>query len=397
MNHERKKNAHPQIALGMKGIFFVTLLLCSLAFPSHPLQALQLEGVVLSEHGPVTDAVVTAYPDYEALLQKRDGVRSLPGEKPGQYRLTLEEGSYYLEAVGSENGLPLYGYHGLNPLQIREAYRWVPIMALPVMHPSCEPGFQGLGGRILYKGRPVPGSSVSIYTLEEEPFRGMGLLTNTVPEDGSFWFDLDPGTYVLIARRRQGGGAIGPIRKGDLLCYAAANPLQVFPGESCVVDIPCYPRDDIDAFFAGDATDPRGKKEQKRRSASLREADETSSTRVIGGEGKPAFLSGRVTTLEGLPLEGLYISAYPADEVPLFQMYVLRMKTEYMTRTDRKGFFRLNLTGGTYYLVARERVGDAPVAGEYYGIYEGSPNHSITLAPDEIKTGVHIVAESIMP
>jgi hypothetical protein len=78
-------------------------------------------------------------------------------------------------------------------------------------------------------------------------------------------------------------------------------------------------------------------------------------------------------------------------------MYVLRMKTEHMTRTDSKGFFRLELRSGSYYLVARERVGDAPIAGEYYGIYEGNPNHSLVLAPNEIKTGVHIVAESIMP
>lgn len=126
--------------------------------------------------------------------------------------------------------------------------------------------------------------------------------------------------------------------------------------------------------------------------------DETDSTRLIAGDiKKPAFISGRVTTLEGIPLGDLYISAYPADDVSLFQMFVLRLKTEHMTRTDQKGFFRLELRNGPYYLVAREKIGDAPVAGEYYGIYEGSPNHSISLKPNEVKTGVHIVAESIMP
>jgi hypothetical protein len=78
-------------------------------------------------------------------------------------------------------------------------------------------------------------------------------------------------------------------------------------------------------------------------------------------------------------------------------MFVLRLKTEQMTRTDAKGFFRLELRSGHYYLVARERIGDAPVAGEYYGIYEGAPNHSISLKPNEILTGVHIIAEPIMP
>ncbi|MCL7489183.1 MAG: carboxypeptidase-like regulatory domain-containing protein [Desulfobulbaceae bacterium] len=362
------------------------------------MSAVQLEGIVLSEKGPVVDVVVTAYPDYSSLLNKQNGIRSTPGEKPGQYRLTVPEGKYYLVASGNDGSTPLFGYHGLNPIHVEEGYRWIPLVAMPVDHAECEPGFQGIGGRVLYKGRPVENSSVTVYPLTDEPFRGMGLFTNTVPEDGTFWFDLDPGRYVVIARKRNGGGAIGPISKGDLLCYFSGNPVQVPPAQSCMIDVPCYPRNDIDAFLAEDATDPRGKKEKTRVSASLREVDEKDSARLLAGDiRRPAFITGRVTTLTGFPLSSLYISAYPADGQDLFQMYVLRMKTEHMTRTDDKGFFRLELRSGSYYLVARERVGDAPIAGEYYGIYEGTPNHSIDLQPNEIKTGVHIIAESIMP
>ncbi len=383
----------------MKTRIFIFLLLAScLVVNSVDVFALQLEGVVLSDKGPVVDAVVTAYPDYSSLRNQQNGIRSIPGEKPGQYHITVPQGKYYLVASGTDQGMPLYGYHGLNPIRMDEEYRWVPLIALPESRTQCEPGFQGVGGQVLYKGKPVADSSISVYTLEEEPFRGMGLLTNTVPEDGSFWFDLDPGKYVVIARKRNAGGAIGPIRKGDLLCYFSNNPVQVLPAQSCMIDVNCYPRDDIDGFLARDAADPRGRKEEKRRSASLREMDETDSTRLLEGDGaSPAVISGRVTDYTGIPLDGLYISAYPANKVDLFQMYVLRMKTEHMTRTNDKGFFRLELGSGSYYLVARERLGDAPVAGEYYGIYEGTPNHSIVLAPNEIKTGVHIVAEAIMP
>ena len=126
--------------------------------------------------------------------------------------------------------------------------------------------------------------------------------------------------------------------------------------------------------------------------------DEEDSTRLIAGDtSKPAFISGRVTDINGMSLNDLYISAYPTGDVNLFQMYVLRLKTKHMTRTDEKGFFRLELGSGSYYLVAREKVGDAPLAGEYYGIYEGTPNHSINLKPNEVKAGVHIFAETIMP
>jgi len=382
-----------------KTSFLILVLLTSL-FATCPtgVLALQLEGVVLSKKGPVTDAVVTAYPDYTSLRNQHNGTTSTPGEKPGQYRLSVPPGKYYLVANGSDDNTEFYGYHGLNPLLVDEEYRWIPIIALPKAKATCEPGFQGVGGQVFYKGLPAANSSISVYTLEDEPFRGMGLLTNTVPEDGSFWFDLDPGTYVLIARKRDAGSAIGPIKKGDLLCYSSNNPIQVLPAQSCMIDISCYPRDDIDAFLAHDATDPRGKKEQTRRSASLQKMDETDSTRLLTGDiKKPAFISGRVTDLNGLPLGDLYISAYPTGDVNLFQMYVLRLKTEHMTRTDKKGFFRLELGNGSYYLVAREKVGDAPLAGEYYGMYEGTPNHSITLKPNEVKAGVHIFAETIMP
>ncbi len=370
----------------------------TLAVSATNLCALQLEGVVLSEKGPVVDAEVTAYPDYTSLVKQENGFHSTPGDKPGQYRITLPEGKYYVVASGTDGDTALYGYHGLNPIRMNVEYRWVPLIALAKEKAYCESGFQGIGGQILYKGKPVASSSVSVYSLEEEPFRGMGLLTNTVPEDGSFWFDLDPGKYVIIARKRNSGGAIGPIKKGDLLCYYSNNPIQVLPAQSCMVDVSCYPRDDLDAFLAKDAEDPRGKKQEKRRLASLREMDETDSTRQIGGISEtPAVISGRVTDLTGLPMSNLYISAYPADTVPLFHMYVLRLKTEYLTRTNDKGFFRLELGNGPFYLVARERLGDAPIAGEYYGIYEGNPNHSIVLKPNEIKTGVHIIAEPIMP
>lgn len=379
-------------------IFFLLLLIPCLLVCSAEAQALQIEGVVLTEKGPVVDAVVTAYPDFTSLRTQQNGLVSTPGEKPGQYRISVPPGKYYLVAGGSDQGTPLFGYHGLNPVQVEEEYRWIPIIALPKNKARCESGFQGVGGRVLYKGAPVANSSISVYSMTDEPFRGMGLLTNTVPEDGTFWFDLDVGTYVLIARKRDAASAIGPIKQGDLVCYFSNNPVQVLPAQSCTIDIHCYPRDALDAFLGQDADDPRGQKEQQRRTASLQEMDETDSTRLLSGEiTRPAFISGRVTDIDGMPLSGLYISAYPAEEISLFQMFVLRLKTNYMTRTDEKGFFRLELKSGSYYLVAREKVGDAPLAGEYYGIYEGTPNHSITLQPNEIKTGVHIFAESIMP
>lgn len=375
--------------------FLLFLACCLTAFTA---QALELEGVVLSESGPVVNSTVTAYPDFTSLSKKENGFTSRPGEKPGQYKLTLPTGKYYLVAEGADQTGEYYGYHGLNPLMLQDEYHWIPLMVLPRNKAECGPGYQGLGGYVSYKGTPAADSSISVYHLNDEPYRGMGILTNTVPDDGSFWFDLDPGSYILFARKRGAGRTTGPIEKGDLICYFSGNPIEVRPAETCLVDISCYPRDDVDAFLAKGADDPRGRKEEKRRSASLREVDETEVARLIPkGPKQQAVISGYVTRPDNTPLANLFISAYPITGAPLFQMYALRLETEYMTRTDEKGFYRLELGSGAYYLVAREKVGEAPLSGEYYGIYEGTPNHSIDLNPNEMKTGVNIVADSIMP
>ena len=77
----------------------------------------------------------------------------------------------------------------------------------------------------------------------------MGLLSNTLNDEGTFWFDLEQGSYVVIARKRFNATNMGPLRKGDLFCYAEPNPVQVTPSTSCDISISCYPRDDLDAFL----------------------------------------------------------------------------------------------------------------------------------------------------
>ncbi len=361
-----------------------------------PTQAATIEGIVLTDKGPATTPLVQAYPTFTDLRLQTHALFSTPGAKPGLYTLELPPGKYYLVAKSHEHGHPLFAYHGLNPITITDTRQWIPFFVLPV-HPSqCEAGFQGIGGRVLYKGLPVTSGSVSVYTLEDEPFRGMGVLTNSITEDGSFWFDLAPGNYVVVARQRQDNAAIGPLKKGDLFCYSAANPIALPPANACQVDLLCYPRDNMDRYLSQDAQDPRGKKQTARRDASLEHASMQQAGKN-GVQGPVSIIAGRVTTLDDTPMPGLIVSAYPADDLPLFQMYILRFKSDYLTKTDANGFFRLLLKPGSYYIVAREKVGDAPNAQENYGIYEGNANHSLTVKSGESINGIHLLVEPIMP
>lgn len=378
----------PQAAKALLLFFFL-----GLTTPAH---ATTIEGIVLNEKGPAS-ATVIAYRSFTDLHRQTNGIMSSQGSKPGQYKLDLAPGKYYLVARDSKHTPPLYGYHGLNPIIIGDTYQWIPFFVLPEDPVQCEPGFQGIGGTVFYRGTPITHGSVSAYPLDDEPFRGMGLLTNSITDDGKFWFELSPGNYVIIARQRHDDSAIGPLKKGDLFCYSASNPIEVHPANSCQLNLHCYPRDDMEHYLTQGAQDPRGKRQIGRRDASLQNASMKEAGAKAKDAGSLAIIAGRVTDLTGNPMPGLIVSAYPADELPLFQMYVLRFKSQFIAKTDKKGVFRVEAKPGSYYLVAREKVGDAPNVGENYGLYEGNFNHSLAVKSGEIKSGIQLIVEPIMP
>lgn len=379
--------------------FFLITALIFLAPPTG-VESAEVEGIVLSRNGPLADFSVAAYPDFASLAGDSNGIKAVPGDKPGQFRLQLDPGSYYLAARGREGNKKFFAYHGLNPLTIDGTHRWLPFFAVESEETSYSSGPQGIGGKVAYRGKPLTGGVISVYPLSDSTFRGMGLLSNTLDESGRFWFDLEAGQYVVVARKRLGTGNMGPLRKGDLFCFPAANPVRVIALRTAELAINCYPRDDIDTFLDSSRHDPRGRREEKRRTASLQDMQiEDASRRLQEAVLQHAVaLQGTVRDVNGRPQQGLYVSAYPAEQFPLFQMFVIRLITDHITKTDANGRYQLLLERGrSYYLVAREKIGEAPDHPEQYGLYEGSANHSITVGPGEDLSQVDITVGRIMP
>ena len=377
-------------------IFLLVVLLFSSAAT---VQGARVEGIVLVPEGPLQDAVVYAYPDFSSIESNTGKLVSHPGEKAGQFSLELAPGTYFFIARGTSNGKEMFAYHGLNPVSITDDFHWLPFFAVQSHEPTCRTGPQGIGGTVHYKNRPVLGGMVSVYNPADANFRGMGLLSNTLNDEGKFWFDLEQGSYVVIARKRLGGSNMGPLKKGDLFCYAEPNPVQVMVSTSCDIIISCYPRDDLDAFLENREEDPRGRKEKTRRTASLWETEFEDASKIRQQMlQRPVGVRGIVRDISGNPVPGLFVSAYEAETFPLFQMFVVRLITDYMTKTDDSGSYQLELEAGkTYYLVAREKIGEAPDHMEFYGLYEGTANHSITVGPGVDTSQTDIVVERIMP
>lgn len=367
--------------LTISGLFLV-IAACFFFAPAH---AAMVEGVVFSEEGPLKGASVAVYSRLGEIGSATPLAVSLPGERPGQFRLELSPGRYYFVAKGKENGKELFSFHGANPVAVGDERLWLPFAAVDKKPPiRSEPSQDTVTGTVTYHGKPVQDAQVSIYPAADEQFKGLGLLSCTTPGNGSFRFSTAPGSYIIVARKRVNSHGLMPLKKGDLFCYYPENPLQLPSGETTTIEIPCYPRDDVQGFLAKTTTDHRG----RNTSSSL-------SAKTMGSEAATQPVSGRVIDLRGKGVPGVSVQAYRRSSQGPFQMHYLRLMPEGQTFTDSLGSYRIDLPSGEeYFLLAREYSGQAPTKGEWYGLYEGSVDHSIS--PVKRTDGIDISVSRVM-
>ncbi|HEY5973437.1 MAG TPA: carboxypeptidase regulatory-like domain-containing protein [Geobacteraceae bacterium] len=332
-----------------------------------PASAAVVEGIILSDQGPVTQGMVEAYAQMQDIDHLPPSAVSTAGDKPGFYRLELPEGSYYLVAKGAEDGRPLWSFHGANPVTVKAYGLWLPFAVTERSAPEMSPANGAIvSGMVSYRGEPVAGAQVSLYAAAEGAFRGFGLQSRETSSDGTFRFEVVPGDYVLVGRKRLSAQTVKPLAKGDLFCYYGGNPVVVADNQNTFLRIACYPKDDI----AGYLQNPQGVKRSNSDLVRLREKSHAG----------PTTIRGRVIDLTGKPCAGMQVTAYRAEPGQLFQMQLLRLKGAYQTTTDSSGSYSLPVEQtGSYYLVARERGGESPVKGEYYGLYEGDVDHTLAV------------------
>ena len=64
---------------------------------------------------------------------------------------------------------------------------------------------------------------------------------------------------------------------------------------------------------------------------------------------------------------------------------------------DDQGRYVIHLSrGGTFYVGARSAYGDSPGKGEWYGRYDGTPDHGVTVAAGASAEGIDIRVERIL-
>lgn len=290
----------------------------------------------------VPGALVTAVRNPgSAFLEERVAA---PAGADGGASLALPPGTWFLAAAAERPAL--FGWYGSNPVQVRPgeaaeiAIRAVPAPPLPAVA-AVPAGEESVAGDVVGEEGPVADASVAFYLDAATQFRGPGYLETRTDDAGRFAARLSPGRYWIVARRRAGTAAFGPLEVGDAFGYYAGNPLVVAPGAAVAVRV--------------------------------------GAVRVMkkSGWGGPSGLrtrvSGTIRDGAGRPLAGYraFLHAQPAMlGKPEFVSEPSGPDGAYLVWVDREG---------TFYLGAREEIGRAREERETIGLYRGSPDHAVVV------------------
>jgi hypothetical protein len=335
-----------------------------------------VSGKVTREGEGIGGARVFAYAGFAAFLERRPAALSAPSGDDGVYRLALPAGTYILAAqklAGDGDGpLPaggLFAYHGSNPFTLAPgsttevSFSLVRTAAEPAVAAAGDPGAGTLTGIATRQGKPLAGATVKLYLDAGDDFRGMGYASAPpTDESGAFRFDFLPeSAYFVVARKRAAGPAAGPLAEGDFFGWFWGNPVAVRGGTEVAIELELVSKG-RDTGSADSRPRPSG-----------------------------TSISGRIVDAAGAAVPGAHAFAYEekvmSHKKPAFLSAAAGADGRYVLHLAR---------GGTFYVGARSGYGDSPAKGEWYGLYDGTADHAVSVDAGGAREGVDIVVERIL-
>ena len=239
--------------------------------------------------------------------------------------------------------------------QLKEACPVILVTALALVTFSCAsaPPAGRPGSPVKIDGtvyEPAEGAFIYLYAEGKDPH---GPADYIIPlptgEDGSFTLNVAPGTYTMVARKRQSGENTGPLDKGDIRSKEVV--IHVEEGTAQSFSLLLVPKTD------------------------------TTVKSYASPKDWNTSISGRVLDADGNPVAGARVHVYTYVQMSERPKYVGE-------RTGADGKYTVSLPkGGTYYLAARNRFGGPPRIGDLYGRYDkGSIDPSAVV----VKEGEHL-------
>jgi len=330
---------------------------CSLPFPRADLP--QLSGRVMLAVEPVSGLRVAAYPLIASDLSGSPLVRSLPSDAAGHFSLALAAGRYYLVAEGHG----LYAFYGRNPITLPATGLTdlnIGLVRIGDKPENLEPMVvNGAAVQLTHLGEPLAGATLYAYLDLTSELKGMGYaMAGPSDAEGIAELALQAGTYYILARKRQSGAGVGPLRAGDFVGYYPGNPVHLQQGQVLQIGIPML--------------------EVPQKVASLQ--------RTMFGT---TALTGQLLDTDGKPVAG-------ARAVLYRDVRMLNRPDFVSLPTGSDGRFILSLPeGGHYYLAGRNTLGGAPGPGDLYGTYNLSPDHSLQVETGKRLENLEVVLEEM--
>ncbi|MDH3997773.1 MAG: hypothetical protein OET90_02935, partial [Desulfuromonadales bacterium] len=324
--------------------------------------ATTLEGRVMLGDEPLPGIIVSAHPDLD--FTSTALAHSKPSDDEGYYQLELPAGSYGLYGWNADHSH--FAFCGRNPVNIKNESIWAGLQAVrvtPASSASYDDDYSAaIEGKVLYNGEPVTGAYVYLYLDVAEDLKGQGYrLSLPTDDDGYFRFDgLPESDYFVLARKRDSGQRVGPVREGDLFGVYAGNPLTATAGATQQIELP-----------------------------TVAKLKQSSGSETFGRATGPQ-LRGVVTNTQGQGVAAVHVFAY-VDRVIGHQR-----PAAISPPTGEDGRFIINLPqAGVYYIGAREEYGDSPAPGELFGMYEASADHGLKVDAQSAKQEIEITVEPI--
>jgi hypothetical protein len=335
------------------------------------------EGRVVREGEVVAGARIYVYRTFADVMGRKPFAVSGPTADDGSWKIDLPRGKYYLVAkkrTGGGGDGPLapgddFAYHGSNPVTVAPGkYTHVGFSVVrlerEVEYEDVSDKASGaLTGVVTLGGKPAEGVNVLLYVDDKHDFRGMAYSSSPPTRaDGLFRFDFLPeADYYVLARKRATGKGAGPLTDGDVFGFYLANPVAVKAGKVARL-----------RFGVISKAAEIGK--------------EDSLFRDTG-----TYVSGRILDRDGKPVKGVYAFAYTEKSMA-------HRRPDHISKpVDDSGRYVIHLPqGGKYFIGARSEYGDTPAYGEWYGRYEGTPDHSIRVETGSVLEKVDMTVERIL-
>ena len=210
-----------------------------------PVSGGEIRGVFVAHLLPVAGAEVRAYRSVARGFWEEDYAASARTDEYGTFRLKVPPGRYFVTGRADSSAGTLFAFPGRNP--VRVSFRETAEIGLPSViapprmsaapSPSSTPVLRVLATR---DGRPAEGVTVSAFRPGSPDFRGPGEASAVTDREGKAALHLPAGSYVLAAKKRTTGAALGMVDEGGLFGVYPHSPVALTAGTALSVEIPLF-------------------------------------------------------------------------------------------------------------------------------------------------------------